>query len=64
MTDDHEPGGTDSDIDRVETLLREMTQEDGKLLQLPDDLWSDIQAEADLADNQANVIVLDRRQRF
>lgn len=66
MTDHREPGGTDSDIGRVEALLRETTHEDGELLELPDDLWSGIQAEVevDLSDDHANVVVLDRRRRF
>ncbi|MFT7601585.1 MAG: anti-sigma-K factor RskA [Acidimicrobiales bacterium] len=64
MTDQHEPEGTDSDIDRVEALLREITHDDGELLELPDDLWAGIQTEAAMADHRANVVVLDRRRRF
>jgi len=64
MTDHDEPNGTNADIDRVENLLREMTHEDGELLELPDDLWSGIEAEFDVADDHANVVVLDRRRRF
>ena len=62
MTDHHEPGERDADIDRIEALLREMTQEDGQLLELPSDLWAGI--EADLDDDHANVVALDRRRRF
>jgi anti-sigma-K factor RskA len=64
MTDHHEPDRTDSDVDRVETILRTMTHEDGELLELPDDLWAGIEAELDLADDRTNVVVLDRRRRF
>ncbi|MDH3754254.1 MAG: anti-sigma factor [Acidimicrobiia bacterium] len=64
MTDDHEPDGTDTDIERVEALLREMSSEDGELLELPDDVWAGIEAEVDMADDQADVVVLDRPRRF
>jgi len=66
MTDHDEPNGANTDIDRIENLLREMTHEDGDLLELPDDLWSGIQSKAkvDVADDRANVVVLDRRRRF
>jgi anti-sigma-K factor RskA len=64
MTDHHEPDRTDTDVDRVETILRTMTHEDGELLELPDDLWAGIEAELDLADDRTNVVVLDRRRRF
>lgn len=64
MTDHGEPGGTDPEVDRVEALLREMTSEDGDLLQLPDDVWAGIEAEVGLADERADIVVLEQRRRF
>lgn len=64
MTDHHEPGGNDGDIDRIESLLREMTTDDSELVEPPGDLWDNIEAQVKLTDDQANVVALDRRRRF
>ncbi len=77
MTDDHDPVDNDSGFDDVETILRQLTAEDGDLLPLPDDLWDNIAAEAGVTapDNSeaeaseptgatGTVIDLGQRRRF
>lgn len=63
MTDQKTRGGG-GDIDRIEDLLREMTTDDSELLELPAELWDDIETEVRQPGDQANVVTLDRRGRI
>lgn len=65
MADQRDPTGNQPDIERIEILLREVTSEDGELVDVPTELFGRIEAELAVTGCDSDVVVdLARRRRF